>query len=91
MRIAVSPARCPTTTTLFIGFVTDKIPTPSRIAREWLPTEARSHTRTGDLFSAFRADFWLTAVYFDCSQRSWATELNGLEQLVRWFGPDLAP
>jgi hypothetical protein len=37
MRIAVSPTPCPTTATLFIGFVTDRTPTPSHITRKVLP------------------------------------------------------
>ena len=45
MRTAVSPASCPTTTKLFLGFVTDRTETSSRITRGFPPV-ARSHTRS---------------------------------------------
>ena len=44
MRTAVSPASCPTTTKLFLGFVTDRTETSSRITRGF--PVAGSHTRT---------------------------------------------
>src|SRR5258705_174929 len=45
MRTAVSPAACPMTTKLFLGFVTDKTETSSRITRGF-PLLARSDTCT---------------------------------------------
>ena len=62
MRTAVSPASCPTTTKLFLGFVTDRTETSSRITRGFPPV-AGSHTRTGSIEDGRLVGPWHQSAY----------------------------
>jgi hypothetical protein len=77
MRIAVSPARCPTTATLFIGFVIEVTAKPILISREWLPMLARSRHIEPNLASTVFS-------YRDAGQCRTESRISGVHYRHSW-------